>query len=347
VYFGASHTEVTYENLISDQHWLVARRIEMEADKMNYPVDIESLHRNFPSHCEVTDLLADFGEWLRSRGAGSVGYFRFQSERPSDYWIENGADLHPWFAFFMKDPTGGEIGYWMPDGKTIASPPVVSLGSEGEVSVMSETLEGFLALLANRATGHSDLDSRSDDGRDEGAELAAWLKLREVRVATGSSRNFPDLKKWLDNWAQQQRQRIENDPVHIQITEKLRKYLKPNAKPWERTAFDVLLVGTQFKMWRRSFGPKLMADAEVADLESLFRAARLDRARHTPDRGLWFSAWVTVGAEGAVNLSCNFMDEPKIADEHPAVPIADYERDLKDFPRSEYWMPWWLKERIG
>jgi hypothetical protein len=65
---------------------------------MNYSVNIESLHKNFPDDCKVPSLLLDFGSWLKSKPAGSVGYFSLQSERFDDYWIENGADLHPYFA---------------------------------------------------------------------------------------------------------------------------------------------------------------------------------------------------------------------------------------------------------
>jgi hypothetical protein len=97
-------------------------------------VNIESLHKNFPAEFQVPALLLNFGSWLKSKQAGSVGYFSLQSERFNDYWIENGADLHPNFAFFVRDPTGGQIGYWLYDGRKTVSPPIVMVGSEGELS---------------------------------------------------------------------------------------------------------------------------------------------------------------------------------------------------------------------
>ena len=42
--------------------------------QMNYAVNIESLGKNFPADCHIPDLLLDFGNWLKSKRAGSVGY---------------------------------------------------------------------------------------------------------------------------------------------------------------------------------------------------------------------------------------------------------------------------------
>ena len=147
----------------------------------------------------------------------------------------------------------------------------------------------------------------------------------------------------MEEWGQQQRHWIDQDSFHLQIADKLRKFVKPNAQPWETANFDVLLVGTQFKMWLRSFGAKPMGQNDVPGLEGLFRAVREQRAQKIPERGLWFSSWVKVGSQGGAILCCNFMDQPKILDERPIIPTSDYERDLRVFPRSKHWTPEWLE----
>jgi hypothetical protein len=106
---------------------------------------------------------------------------------------------------------------------------------------------------------------------------------------------------------------------------------------------DVLLVGSQFKMWYSSYGPKPMPQDEISDLEPLFRSVREQRAQKIPERGLWFSSRVRIGSQGGANLCCNFMDEPRILDIQPMIPRSDYERDLSAFPRSKQWMPEWLE----
>jgi hypothetical protein len=309
---------------------------------MNYPVNIESLHQNFPLHCEVPSLLVEFGKWLKSKPAGSVGYFSLRSERFNDYWIENGADLHPYFAFFIRDPTGGQIGYWLYEGMAMVSPPIVMVGSEGELSILSDTLEQFLSRLAEGDTQIFDLDSRTEDSK-EGAKLAKWLASRTVKMPVQNTQDHPDLNRWMEEWGRKQRDWTNNDSAHVEIADKLHRYVKPNAKPWETANFDVLLVGSQFKMWHRSFGPKPMPQSEISDLESLFRSVRDQRAQKLPERGLWFSAWVKVGAQGGASLCCNFMDEPEILDERPTIPRSDYEHDLSAYPRSKHWMPNWLE----
>ncbi len=210
---------------------------------MNYSVNIDSLHKNFPADCQVPSLLLDFGCWLESKRAQSVGCFSLQSERFNDYWIENGADLHPYFAFFICDCTGGQIGYWLYDERTTVSPPIVLVGSEGELSILSDTLQEFLKRLAEGSTQADDLDSR-DEGGTERAELTKWLESRTAKSAIQNVRVLPDLKGRMDEWGEQQRDWIDKDPFHLQIADKLRKFVKPNAKPWETSNFDVLLVGT-------------------------------------------------------------------------------------------------------
>jgi len=89
----------------------------------------------------------------------------------------------------------------------------------------------------------------------------------------------------------------------------------------------------------------MMPCDEITDLEQLFRSAQEQRAQETPERGLWFSSWVKVGAQGGATLCCNFMDEPEVLGERQDIPFSDYKRDLIRFPRSAHWMPDWLKER--
>src|SRR5947208_1360977 len=119
---------------------------------MNYTVNIESLHKHFPEGYGVPSLLLNFGSWLKTKREGSVGYFCLESARFSDFWIENGADLHENFAFFIRDPTGGRIGYWLYDGRKTVSPPIVVVGSEGELRVLSDTLQEFLEQLVEGNT---------------------------------------------------------------------------------------------------------------------------------------------------------------------------------------------------
>src|SRR5262249_30250416 len=159
------------------------------------------------------------------------------------------------------DPTGGQIGFWLHGARKTESPPIVLVGSEGELEVLSNSLEEFLTQLAAGNTHAPDLDSR-DAGGDEGRELYEWLRSRAIASRGQGNPDRPDLKQWMEKWGQEQRTHIDNDVFHVQIAEKLRKYVEPKARQWETANFDVLLVGSQFRMWHRSYGPKSMPQYE-------------------------------------------------------------------------------------
>jgi hypothetical protein len=311
---------------------------------MNYSFSALNLQHNFPEHVIVPRLLVDFGGWLRTRPAGSLGYFRLESERFNDYWIENGTDLHPYFALFMHTADGSLVGYWHHEGRPMQFPPIVYLGSEGGGKFLCHTLHDFLGRLAQRQTGVPDLDA-GNEGPDEGPALAEWLKTHFSR-STDQSLQPPNFQQWMDQWGKEQRDWIDNDPTQLEIAEKLRKFRAPDAPDWLTTSFDVLLVGTQFRIWHRVHGPKRLPDEDVAALEPLFRMAREQRARKNPERGLWFYAWTKVGGKGGANLCCEFMEEPRVSDETQNIPTSDFQLDLQAYPRSEHWIPKWLKDRL-
>jgi hypothetical protein len=308
---------------------------------MDYPVDSDSFQRNFPVGFAVPPLLMQFAQRISKVPYGSMGFFRLRSERFNDFWIENGSDLHPDFALFMSDRAGGQIGYWLHDKQPTETAPIVFVGSEGELAVVANSLVQFLFRLATGETQVPDLDSR--DGAEEGQALAKWLAQVATEPPVHERCGTPDLKRWMDDWHRQQHESIARNPLNRQITENLRRFLKPNAEPWDSACFDVLLVGRQFRMWHRSAGPKPIPGDDVSDLEPVFRSLREQRALQMPERGLWFSAWVTVGPKREASVCCNFMDEPEVLDERPIIPAKDYQSDLRAFPRSDHWMPDWLR----
>ena len=305
-----------------------------------YQVNVESLHENFPPGFPVPPLLMEFAEWIRGFASGRFGHFDIQGWRFDDYWIEDGSDLAPFFALFVHIKDGSRIGYWLYNGPDTEDPPIVYVGSEGQTAVLSDTLEDFLLNAGEGRTGIHDIGP--DASRlPEGKVLASWAR-RRFSAPHPATRVRPDFDQWLEEWGNTQRRASDEDPVKAEIAERLRPYLKPAAQPWERAAFDILCVGSQFQVWRRHFGVVPLPATEQAKLEPLFRRVRDERARKFPDRGLWFSSWVTVGTTGSAVLSCDFMKVPKFLDVDPAVPIEEYEKDLRAFPRSTYWFPKWL-----
>ena len=72
-------------------------------------------------------------------------------------------------------------------------PPIVMVGSEGQLNILSDPLEDFLGLLAEGKTQAPDLDSR-DQGTEE-AELGKWLEARTVKTPIHRRRDHPAMRR--------------------------------------------------------------------------------------------------------------------------------------------------------
>src|SRR5438094_736159 len=100
-----------------------------------YPFHIESFRDHFPPHFPVPALLFEFADWLRRKPWGSLGDFSVESCRWVD-WGADAGDLYPYLAVFLRTGCGGLIAFWLPEGKALNSPPVVYLGSEGQLALL-------------------------------------------------------------------------------------------------------------------------------------------------------------------------------------------------------------------
>src|SRR5689334_3312555 len=113
-----------------------------------YQVDLPSLREHFPPRFPVPAELQKLVRWLATQRWGSLGYFNVQGERPSDGYCESFSDFTDQFALFLHTPSGGLAGYWLHEGCNPASPPIVSLGSEGQLAVVGNSLRHFLSRWA-------------------------------------------------------------------------------------------------------------------------------------------------------------------------------------------------------
>lgn len=314
---------------------------------MNSYIDLESLRANFPEGFPVPQLLLEFANWLKAHPEQKLGSFEIVCDRFNDYWIEEGADLSPFFAFFLREGSGGTIGYWLYEGLKTISPPIVLVGSEGEQKILAEDLLGFLRHFVTGGEAAELLENyHGKPSKQELKEFSAWLDERQTETEPTPRVTHPNFEEWIENWVQPRRERFEIDPVHVDLTNRLRRYLKPDAEEWNSECFDVLLVGNHFQMWHRSYGPQAMPRKDYQELEPLFRTLRDQRVEQMPERGAWFYAWVSVYPNSPATLACEFMSHPKVGDDVPEISDSDLQLDLAKYPRSVYWMPEWLSERL-
>ena len=325
-----------------------SKQAEPEGDdsmpRSQYLIDIPSLHREFPPTIPVPPLLDEFAQWLRERDI-YLGALRLHSERLDDAGASGLGDLCQCFAPFIRTSCGSVVALWLPDGTPLASPPVVRIGSEGDNALLGDSLEDFFWRLAARKTGDEDLDTRDEQTGDGGAALSQWLESRDIKPAR--RRRWPDFAVW---WRKRQKayeKWCDHDSLRLSIAENLRT-IRPFAKdaePWETATFDAVIVGSRLRMWQRVQGPQPLNAAQVGPLGPLLRADRERRAKEVPERGLWFQAFIIVAATGGAHIHRDYMSEPRVGDEQIPIPVRDYRDDLARFPRSDYWMPDWLKSK--
>jgi hypothetical protein len=172
---------------------------------------------NFPTPIEVPALLLKLRAYQeRKAGEWYSGYFSLidHGMRTAEASFDGDQTAAKEFVLFGTDPDGSSYGFWIYEGRTLDTAPVVYLGSEGEGwTVLANTVEEFLALLA---LGKEDLGFLADrlyfpepEEVTPGLKLfRRWLK-KECGIVTAADpaaivsrarQNHPDLQNWLRKW---------------------------------------------------------------------------------------------------------------------------------------------------
>ena len=151
-----------------------------------------------------------------------------------DYAEGNGIDYEPYSAFpgaedttdwirawtgnqeldgdafrpFGMDGTGGQVAFWrVRAGRPLVEQPVVFLGSEGDIRVLSQDLTGFLWLLAD-GIGPVDVMGYEDREPRPSAELAAIAarhagtssRRPATEILEAAAAEFPDFEEEVLAW---------------------------------------------------------------------------------------------------------------------------------------------------
>ena len=307
----------------------------------------------FPPGVSVPPLLRDFRAFLATLPEGSLGGFDLQPHRLDGYWIEGGEDLYAHFALFLHLADGTALGYWLREPDTVEGAPIVLLGSEGDAQVVADGLEGLLARVAlGRFEPDTPLagmlpqpDEDGAPGEDRRPELAAWLRRRlgvqDLEALVPVRGASPDLAAWLRARADAIVAREREDAHHQALTRVLEPY-RPR-EPWAPANFTVHVVGPHFEAWHLHRGPQPFPEAAL--LEAPVRAIREAQAHRQPERGAWFRALVRLEASGHARVLADYAQRPELRAAQPTA--ADFRAELERFPRTEAWMPKWLREQVG
>jgi len=119
---------------------------------------------------------------------------------------------------------------------------------------------------------------------------------------------------------------------------RLAAHLPKGRNAWDKTHFEVAIVGKQYEARVLSRGPQPFEEA--ASIESLLRDLREEMRKAQPELGLWYAMKFGLYADGRVMPNFEYDIRPIINGE-PAK-FSEAQADLARAPRPERWVPKWL-----
>jgi hypothetical protein len=320
----------------------------------NYYVDIDSIREILPTGVMMPAKLERFLQWAATQPNGSIGAMEFAGSRFDDYWIENGSVLAPKFVLFAHLGDGTDIGYWLYDGRTIENSPIVLIGSEGDLDILANGLEEFLAGLINdNYSRHSELSAEKDeddsDWVDRRPALAVLLKdtfgfTRDSAVdyQQTAQATHPDFKEWMLGWGKAQEKNSLADPSRQAIANATKARWSKLKDSWNSINIDLFVADG--KVSQQIFRNTTKPLAELERVTPHVLALREVELKAAPERGAFHFISLRIDQRGHVGLMRqDHFKELGTSDVNiPEGGTAAILADLKKYPRSAYWTPRWL-----
>ncbi len=113
--------------------------------------------KNFPTGTVVPKALIKLLDFQNNSKKFYTGHFELSDGGPATAlaWFDNDRAPAAQFVIFAKESDGSSYSYWLYEERKLHDAPIVYLGSEGTgCTVMANTLEEFLSLLAIGIRGH-------------------------------------------------------------------------------------------------------------------------------------------------------------------------------------------------
>jgi hypothetical protein len=311
----------------------------------SYRIDLDSIRRAFPPGTEAPPLLIDFARWLEGRPWGSVGCFDLVGQFSDNAPIVDGSPLRRDFALFMRLPEGSVVGAWLPFATQHASASIVVLGSEGQHKILAASLESLLARIA--LGWFEENDEWTDFGPHEDADpatdqLADWLGKRlgvtDLKTFAEMPSGQPDFAGAMEKWCRDREEFWFTHPTMAELAKHLVAHRPAGKNPWDRTIFEIAIVGRQYqvRVLRRGRQPI----DEAAAIEPILRNLRDQMWRTQPELGLWYAMSFALYADGRIFPRFDYEARPVLAE--ASADLIEARTDLDRAPRPARWVPTWL-----
>lgn len=326
----------------------------------------DDIARQWPDGRDMPTVIRSVVDYVKNKPWMSLGATRLVGDRMDDFWIENGADLWQDFGIFMRLPDGSRVAQWFQKRDAASVPPIVYIGSEGEMEILSSSLEAFLATwalahfdVAGNLVGEgvkvglpSDLirdeddadDEKVVDGRPPFAAFLTSLLGQDVRTHVRPKPDDAPFKAFFEAWGKRQRAALATNSNLTAIVRAMDAYVPRGKQPWERAHFHLAAIGDRLEIGGKGDPRKPLNDADAAAIRPFILAEREARAsgEHAP-RGLWHSASLLLYPDGACQIAADWSAAPKFWHGAPAT-AAELAADQSRFPKSPRWREPWMDE---
>jgi hypothetical protein len=320
-------------------------------------IDLSSVARCWPLGHEVPDLVRDLAALIALWPHGAVGSFSMRGDRFDDYWIESGGDLSEQFATLLSLADGTRVALWFHEHAARGAEPVVEIGSDGELRVLSATLKDFLLKWAHGPADRLPHDLRLSGGEATGEAVALRSKCAARLIALAerapdhprgqpAGASVTDLPKFMERWQEAATERMAADPVLRAVSKLLDAHIPRGKEPWERVHMHLRAAGPRVEIQTGAVPPDYTTFVPLPEREALvplILEAREARARSFPGRGLWHSASLELYPDGRACIKASWASEPEFRS-GGRMTRRELEADLARFPRSAGYREPWMDE---
>jgi len=178
-------------------------------------ISLEAFRVNFPSDEEVPDELVRLLEYQNQASRPYCTWFELIADDLDSavIWFDGDTTAASQFTVFGHGPDGSLYAYWLYDGRTLTTAPIVVLDSEGANNqVLTSMARSFLALLAipyDPRWSDEDVEEWKEDETSEGEQINrvfhAWLQTEfsitaptdPATLISDAQREHPDLDAWV------------------------------------------------------------------------------------------------------------------------------------------------------
>ena len=115
---------------------------------MSQYIDPPSIYAHFPKDKPVPPRLIELLNWLQVSINDEAGWFPEFIGSSLDWYLRP-IDISPYFGVFTRLGDGSQLAYWFYGECAPHNPPIVILGSEGQMGILAGSIEELVARLTS------------------------------------------------------------------------------------------------------------------------------------------------------------------------------------------------------